>query len=111
VLLTVRVSGEEVELCVDDGGPGVPAGERELVFERFGRGHGAAPGGSGLGLSIVAQQTALHAGRIAVGDSPCGGARFVVSLPLLPRGEAARALDDHEPARDRGPRALSPDPC
>jgi two-component system sensor histidine kinase PrrB len=83
VLLTVRSSGDEVELCVDDGGPGVPAGERELVFERFGRGRGAAPGGSGLGLSIVAQQAALHGGCVAVGDSPSGGARFVVSLPLL----------------------------
>jgi signal transduction histidine kinase len=104
VLVTVRLSGAEVELCVDDGGPGVPAGERVLVFERFGRGRGAAPGGSGLGLSIVAQQAALHGGRVAVGDSPGGGARFVVSLPLLAGGEASeqegapRDLIDRHPA-------------
>jgi len=83
VFVAVGLSGDDVELRVDDGGPGVPAGERELVFERFGRGRGAAPGGSGLGLSIVAQQAALHGGRVAVGDAPSGGARFVVSLPLL----------------------------
>jgi two-component system sensor histidine kinase PrrB len=88
VALRVRARGEDVELCVDDGGPGVPAGERELVFERFGRGRGAAPGGSGLGLSIVAQQAALHGGRVDVGDSPCGGARFVVALPLLAEASA-----------------------
>jgi signal transduction histidine kinase len=93
VLVAVARSGDEVELCVDDGGPGVPAGERELVFERFGRGRGAAPGGSGLGLSIVAQQAALHGGRVAVGDSPNGGARFVVSLPLPADAEAVEAED------------------
>jgi len=87
----VRVHGEDVELCVDDGGPGVPAGERALVFERFGRGRGAAPGGSGLGLSIVAQQAALHGGRVEVGDSPRGGARFVVVLPLLAEARALAA--------------------
>ena len=91
VALRVRARGEDVELCVDDGGPGVPAGERELVFERFGRGRGAAPGGSGLGLSIVAQQAALHGGRVDVGDSPCGGARFVVALPLLAEASAPAA--------------------
>jgi two-component system sensor histidine kinase PrrB len=88
VLLAVRRSGGELQLCVDDGGPGVPAAERELVFARFARGRAAAPGGSGLGLSIVAQQAALHGGRVVVGDSPCGGARFVVSLPLPARDEA-----------------------
>jgi signal transduction histidine kinase len=82
VLVAVALRGDDVELCVDDGGPGVPAGERELVFERFGRGHAAAPGGSGLGLSIVAQQAELHGGRVDVGASPCGGARFVVVLAL-----------------------------
>jgi signal transduction histidine kinase len=91
VLLSVRTRGDDVELCVEDGGPGVPAGERELVFERFGRGRGAAPGGSGLGLSIVAQQAALHGGRVEVGDAPSGGARFVVALPLLAEAETAAA--------------------
>jgi signal transduction histidine kinase len=87
VVLTVRARGADVELCVDDGGPGVPEGERELVFERFGRGRGAAPGGSGLGLSIVAQQAELHGGRVEIGDSPFGGARVVVALPLQAGGE------------------------
>jgi two-component system sensor histidine kinase PrrB len=96
VVVAVGLGGDEVALSVDDDGPGVPAGERELVFARFGRGRDAAPGGSGLGLSIVAQQAALHGGRVMVGDSPCGGARFVVWLPLLagnePRGHREGAL-------------------
>jgi two-component system sensor histidine kinase PrrB len=82
VQLGVRTADGRVALVVDDDGPGVPVAERERIFERFGRGHDASPGGSGLGLSIVAQQAALHDGRVEVAASARGGARFVVTLPL-----------------------------
>ncbi|MEA2149042.1 MAG: two-component system, OmpR family, sensor histidine kinase PrrB [Solirubrobacteraceae bacterium] len=82
----VRVGVQAAEggaaLSVDDDGPGVPPAEHEHIFARFGRGRGAWPGGSGLGLSIVAQQAELHGGSVQVGTSPSGGARFVVVLPL-----------------------------
>ncbi|WP_432584752.1 HAMP domain-containing sensor histidine kinase [Streptomyces sp. HD1123-B1] len=69
-------------LTVDDLGPGIPAARREEIFERFRRGPNSP--GSGLGLTLVAQQIALHQGRITVQDRPDGrsGARFEVWLPV-----------------------------
>ncbi len=70
---------------VDDAGPGVPVEERELVFDRFGRGRAASArgdsDGTGLGLSLVAQHAAAHGGTVTVLDRPGGGARFRVELP------------------------------
>jgi signal transduction histidine kinase len=86
VQLGVYVADGQVALVVDDDGPGVPEAERERIFDRFGRGRHASPGGSGLGLSIVAQQAALHDGCVEVAASARGGARFVVTFPLATRG-------------------------
>ncbi|CAM3914541.1 sensor histidine kinase [Smaragdicoccus niigatensis] len=69
-----------VVLAIDDDGTGIPRGDRQRVFERFVRGTGAAPGGSGLGLALIAQQAALHGGRAWIEDSSLGGARLVVEL-------------------------------
>ncbi len=77
VLVTVRTAS----LAVEDDGPGIPPAERARVFERFWRGTGAAPGGSGLGLAIAGWIVDRHGGRIEVGESPLGGARFFVTLP------------------------------
>jgi two-component system, OmpR family, sensor histidine kinase PrrB len=74
---------ERLLLSVDDDGPGVPAVEREHIFERFQRGSRAIGPGSGLGLALVAQQASLHGGDVTVGDSPIGGASFRIRLPLL----------------------------
>ena len=74
-----------VHLEVDDAGAGVPADERELIFDRFGRGRSSGVRGSGegtgLGLALVAQHVGAHGGRVVVGDRPGGGARFLVELP------------------------------
>ncbi|MCP3822208.1 HAMP domain-containing histidine kinase [Streptomyces sp. A3M-1-3] len=76
-----RQDGAEVVLTVDDEGPGIPTPSRETVFERFHRGAGSP--GSGLGLTLVAQQVALHGGRVRVLDRPGGsGTRFEVRLPV-----------------------------
>jgi signal transduction histidine kinase len=72
-------------LTVDDDGPGVPAERRQEVFERFTRLDGARDrdhGGAGLGLAIVADIVKAHAGAVEVLDSPLGGARFQVRLPV-----------------------------
>ena len=88
-VVTVTVSpgaGGVVEARVGDEGPGVPASERERVFERFYRGAAAIPGvekrtgGTGLGLAIVHRIVELHGGHVSVEDRP-GGASFLVSLP------------------------------
>jgi two-component system, OmpR family, sensor histidine kinase PrrB len=77
-----RRDGEGLLLSVEDDGPGVPPVEREHIFERFQRGTGAVGDGTGLGLALVAQQAALHGGKVSVADSALGGAAFEVSLPL-----------------------------
>jgi signal transduction histidine kinase len=80
--------GGNVEIAVEDAGPGVNPMERAKVFERFYR--GSASGrrgtgtGSGLGLALVAEHVRLMEGRAWVESSPSGGARFVVALPVLP---------------------------
>ena len=84
VAFTVNDAGETVEVIVDDDGPGIPAAERERVFERFVRldeARARDEGGSGLGLAIVAELVAAHAGTIDVTDSPLGGARFRLRFP------------------------------
>ena len=73
-----------VELVVDDDGPGVPAAERERIFERFTRLEEARDrdrGGAGLGLAVVAETVGSLGGSVTVGDAPLGGARFTVVLP------------------------------
>lgn len=77
---------EHLRIAVEDDGPGVPEHERVYIFERFARGDrsgvpGAAPG-TGLGLALVSEHARLHGGRVWVEDSPSGGARFVIELPV-----------------------------
>jgi signal transduction histidine kinase len=83
---TSDAASAAITFRIDDAGPGVPPDERELVFARFHRGRAAAGrDGSGLGLAIVAAVAELHGGRAECADSPLGGARFTLSLPLRPR--------------------------
>jgi signal transduction histidine kinase len=72
-----------VRLVVSDDGPGVPADDRERIFERFARVDDARSresGGTGLGLAIVREVIAAHGGTITVDGPP--GATFTVILPL-----------------------------
>ncbi|HSJ91389.1 MAG TPA: ATP-binding protein [Ilumatobacter sp.] len=73
-----------VRLTVDDDGPGVPAEDRERIFERFVRLDDARQrdsGGAGLGLAVVATVARSCGGEVSVTDSDLGGARFVLTLP------------------------------
>ncbi|RLL65947.1 HAMP domain-containing sensor histidine kinase [Streptomyces sp. Z26] len=95
VALRAHRAGERTEalLTVADHGPGVPAEHRARVFARFHRGPDSP--GSGLGLTLVAQQVALHRGTVTVADRPDGrpGAHFAVRLPATgaTTGDAAAA--------------------
>jgi signal transduction histidine kinase len=73
--------GDDVVLEVSDSGPGIPEELRERIFDRFVRAERTG-GGSGLGLSIVRAVAEAHGGSVSVGESPNGGARFVVRLPM-----------------------------
>jgi two-component system, OmpR family, sensor kinase len=77
-------------LEVSDNGPGLSEDLRERIFERFVRG-GRSPrsAGSGLGLAIVAAVAHGHGGTVKVTESPDGGARFVVRLPIVQPAENA----------------------
>jgi signal transduction histidine kinase len=71
-------------ITVDDNGRGLPADERRNVLGRFVRGSTAAPGGSGLGLALVAQQAELHGGHIELSDGPLGGLRATLTVSTSP---------------------------
>ncbi len=83
VTVTLTAAGGAARVMVSDSGPGIPAADLDLVFERFHRGDPArSPAGSGLGLAIAAEIARAHGGTIAAANSPEGGARFTVDLPL-----------------------------
>jgi two-component system sensor histidine kinase KdpD len=82
----VSVAADETSVCfrVSDQGKGVPAGERDRVFERFVRleDAGRLPG-SGLGLSIARSLVELNGGRLRLGEAEGGGALFEIALPRI----------------------------
>jgi two-component system, OmpR family, sensor histidine kinase MtrB len=83
--VTVRVQKGRIWVLIDDAGPGVAAADRERVFERFARTRSTArtsTEGAGLGLALVDRHIRLLDGTIEIHDSPDGGARFAVGLPL-----------------------------
>ena len=77
-----RESGRAV-LRVCDHGPGVPASQRERIFEPFYRLPGASEreGGVGLGLALVRSIAERHGGSAQCDNCPGGGARFTLRLP------------------------------
>lgn len=83
VEVSAAARDSRLTIRVDDDGPGIPAAERERVFDRFHRSEAARDrdsGGSGLGLAIARSIVALHGGRIWVERSPLGGARVAFEL-------------------------------
>jgi signal transduction histidine kinase len=88
VSVSLANSGGFVLLEVTDDGPGVPAEDRERIFDRFVRldeARGRDAGGAGLGLAITREIVVAHGGEVAVADAPGAGARFVVRLPAAER--------------------------
>ncbi|MGE0708441.1 MAG: DUF4118 domain-containing protein [Planctomycetota bacterium] len=79
-----RAAAGAAEVWVADRGPGIPADERERVFEKFFRGatsRGRAERGAGLGLAICHAIVQAHGGRIHVEPREGGGSRFLFTLP------------------------------
>lgn len=73
--------GDLVVLQVTDNGPGIPAAERERVFDRFYRSDQAEASGSGLGLAIVDTIAQRHQARIDLDQADGGGLRVRVTFP------------------------------
>ncbi len=80
--LATRNEDRYIELVVDDSGPGVPADIRQTILDRFGRTAQSPPGGSGLGLAIVSAVARAHRGYVDICDSPLGGCRAIIAVPL-----------------------------
>jgi signal transduction histidine kinase len=94
VRATARMVGDQIEIVVEDEGPGLPEDIRQRAFERFVRGGADAGRGSGLGLAIVNAVAGSHGGDVVYEDREGGGARFIVRLPVVDReavSETARA--------------------
>lgn len=84
--VTVTLGRREgvARITVDDEGPGIPAEDRDGIWEPFERGEGArrsGKGGSGIGLAVVRDLVGLHGGTVTAEEAPGGGARFRVELP------------------------------
>jgi two-component system osmolarity sensor histidine kinase EnvZ len=77
--------GTLVEITVDDDGPGIPEEEREAVFKPFYRldsSRNPGTGGTGLGLSIARDLARGSGGEVTLEDSPLGGLRATIKLPV-----------------------------
>jgi len=78
------INATELEISVGDRGPGIPAGERDRIFEAFYRMPGTREGngGVGLGLALVQSIAQIHGGKAYCSDRPGGGSLFIVRLPI-----------------------------
>lgn len=82
IVLRLRFDGGLLTLTVVDSGPGIPAEEHTLVFDRFHRVSGTLAQGTGLGLSIARQACQRMGGTIVLMPNPAGrGCAFVVAIP------------------------------
>jgi signal transduction histidine kinase len=93
VIVGLEAGNAVALLSVDDQGPGIPAADRERVFEHFQRlerDRQSAIAGTGIGLSVVKELVGRHGGRCWVTAGDRGGARFVVELPLAAPEEGLR---------------------
>jgi signal transduction histidine kinase len=98
--------GSRVRFWVEDEGPGIPAADRDRVWEpyvRLNRSAESATGGSGIGLSVVRELVGLHGGAAWIESAGAsGGARVVVELP------AQSAPADVTPSEPAAPREHAP---
>jgi signal transduction histidine kinase len=110
IRLQARRRGGQAVLAVVDAGPGVPAGQRERIFDRFTQlesSDGRRGEGAGLGLYIARKLARSLGGDLVLCEPTNGrpGARFELRLPLADDGPAR--VCEHEPDGDRSPRALA----
>jgi len=121
VWVRAHANDRDLELIVEDAGPGVPAELAGSIFEPFRQGQGSPAGppgkqgkGVGIGLSLVARFAQLHGGRAWVTERPGGGASFHVLLPgCVKRSDGAAQPTPAEAGRTQtggraGPAGASP---
>lgn len=81
----VSTAADRMVIAIEDRGPGIPAADKESIFERFARGRAAgrrsSGQGVGLGLALVAEHIGLQGGSVMVEDVDPHGSRFLITLP------------------------------
>jgi two-component system osmolarity sensor histidine kinase EnvZ len=85
VHVRTKVRQKRAEIIIDDDGPGIPADRREDVFRPFYRldeSRNPSTGGTGLGMTIARDVVRGHGGELTLEDSPTGGLRARIRLPL-----------------------------
>ena len=85
VHIRTKVRQKRAEIIIDDDGPGIPAERREDVFRPFYRldeSRNPSTGGTGLGMTIARDVVRGHGGELTLEDSPLGGLRARIRLPL-----------------------------
>ena len=85
VQVRAKVRRKRAEIIIDDDGPGIPADRREDVFRPFYRldeSRNPSTGGTGLGMTIARDVVRGHGGELTLEDSPTGGLRARIRLPL-----------------------------
>ncbi|MDQ3779146.1 MAG: HAMP domain-containing histidine kinase [Chloroflexota bacterium] len=90
--LSALTKNHHLEITVADRGPGIPAGDLPLIFDRFyqvGNRRGRRKDGSGLGLAIAKTIVEAHGGTLAVDSTPKHGTRFTIRLPCGLESEAS----------------------
>jgi signal transduction histidine kinase len=80
IIIRVSANGENLQLDIDDDGPGIPANQRAALLQRGQRGD-EKTAGSGLGLAIVGELASLYQGHLELLDSSLGGMCARLSLP------------------------------
>lgn len=83
--VTAKKTGAHIEIIIDDNGPGIPEEQRESVFKAFYRidaSRNPETGGVGLGMTIARDIARSLGGDVSLAESPSGGLRSIVRLPV-----------------------------
>ena len=80
--LVVSHDGAQMQVAVEDRGPGIAPGDEQFIFEPYRRSDRSGQRGAGLGLAVCRAIAHAHGGRVEVRSRAGGGASFVVTLPV-----------------------------
>ena len=89
VRIAIDSEGGQARIRIEDAGPGVPAAERDRIFDKFFRGQTGssdALGGTGLGLFFASETMRAHGGSIQLEERDLPGSTFTLTLPLAREG-------------------------
>jgi two-component system, OmpR family, osmolarity sensor histidine kinase EnvZ len=92
VWVTVSATGQRIQVCVEDDGPGVPEESLERIrepFQRLDPARGRNTSGVGLGIPIALRVVQRAGGTLSLGNRPEGGFRAVIDLPRIEAVTAA----------------------